>query len=184
MSLLGWIVLIAVVVLVLAVVGYVLERRKRTGQLRSRFGPEYDRVAADAESKRAAEAELADRAERRDALDIRPLSQASHDRYVDDWQNVQARFVDDPRTAVVEADSLVRTVMAERGYPVDKDFQRRAADISVDHPEVVERYREGHRLSQLPADDDSATENLRAAMTHYRALFEQLVESEPEHAHA
>jgi len=97
---------------------------------------------------------------------------------------VQARFVDDPRTAVVEADSLVRTVMAERGYPVDKDFQRRAADISVDHPEVVERYREGHRLSQLPADDDSATENLRAAMTHYRALFEQLVESEPEHAHA
>nr|MBA3718270.1 hypothetical protein [Actinomycetota bacterium] len=92
---------------------------------------------------------------------------------------VQGRFVDDPRGAVSEADSLIRSVMDERGYPVDEDFERRAADISVDHPDVVERYREGHRLARTDAGDESATENLREAMRNYRALFENLVESEP-----
>lgn len=179
MPLWGWIVLIVLGVLVLAGAAYRIETRNRTSRLRGRFGPEYDRVSAGSDSRRAAEAELVERADRRDELDIRPLPEASRDRYVDSWQKVQGRFVDDPRGAVSEADSLIRSVMDERGYPVDEDFERRAADISVDHPDVVERYREGHRLARTDAGDESATENLREAMRNYRALFENLVESEP-----
>ena len=182
MSALTWTVLLFVLAVVVALVVWQLTARKRTSQLQDRFGPEYDRVSSSTESKREAEAELAERAERRDELDIRPLPEASRARYVDSWTKVQSRFVDDPRGAVDEADSLLQSVMRERGYPVDEDFDRRADDVSVDHPEVVQRYRDGHRLAQTRDDDDSVTENLREAMTHYRALFEQLVEPAPEHA--
>lgn len=178
----GWILLVVAAVVVVGLVAWQLMARKRTSQLQDRFGPEYDRVASDADSKRAAESELAERAERREELDIRALPEESRARYVESWRGVQARFVDDPRAAVDEADSLLQSVMQERGYPVDDDFERRAADVSVDHPEVVQRYRDGHRLAQTSDGDESATESLRESMQHYRALFEELVESEPEPA--
>ena len=173
----GWVwVLIAVaVVAVLALVVWQAVARRRTGQLQQQFGPEYDRTVGTAQSKRDAEAELQAREERRQQLEIRPLSQAARDRYLEGWQTVQAQFVDDPRSAVASADSLIQSVMEERGYPV-VDFEQRSADISVDHPQVVENYRQGHRLAQASASDSDSTEDLRQAMRNYRALFDELVE--------
>lgn len=170
-----WVVIAAAIVVVLAVVLWQALSRRRTGRLQQRFGPEYERTLTTADSKRDAEAELQAREERRRRFEVRPLPQAARDRYVQTWQNVQARFVDDPRGAVAAADSLIQSVMAERGYPVD-DFDQRAADISVDHPQVVENYREGHRLAQASAGGNDSTEDLRQAMRHYRALFDELVE--------
>ena len=167
----GWawaLVAVGVIIVVALVVWQALSARK-TRTLQDRFGPEYDRTIERSDGKRRAEDDLAARAKRRDELDIRPLPTASRDRYVDEWQRVQARFVDDPGGAVGEADTLIQSVMRERGYPVD-DFDQRAADISVDHPQVVENYRHGHRLST------GDTEDQRQAMVHYRALFDELVE--------
>jgi cytoskeletal protein RodZ len=175
----GWVwVLIAIaVVVVLGVVVWQALARRRTERLRDRFGPEYDRTIGTAENRREAESDLAAREERRDRLEIRPLSQAARDRYVQSWQAVQAQFVDDPSVAVASADSLIESVMAERGYPVE-DFEQRAADVSVDHPQVVENYRDGHRLAEESANGNGSTESLRQAMRHYRALFEELVEAD------
>jgi hypothetical protein len=171
-------VLIAIaVVVVLGVVVWQALARRRTERLRDRFGPEYDRTIGSAENRREAESDLAAREERRDRLEIRPLSQAARDRYVQSWQAVQAQFVDDPSVAVASADSLIESVMAERGYPVE-DFEQRAADVSVDHPQVVENYRDGHRLAEESANGEGSTESLRQAMRHYRALFEELVEAD------
>ena len=170
-----WVLIAVVVVAVLAVVVWQAMARKKTGHLQDRFGPEYDRTVGKAESKRDAESELEAREERRQQLEIRPLSEAARERYLDRWQAVQAQFVDDPRTAVASADSLIQSVMEERGYPVE-DFEQRAADVSVDHPHVVENYRQGHNLAKASADGSDSTENLRQAMRHFRALFEELVE--------
>jgi hypothetical protein len=170
----GWIV-IAVAVLIVAVAAWGMMKRRQTRQLQGQFGPEYDRTVDAADSKRAAEAELAARRDRREQFDIRPLSSAARERYVVQWQTVQAQFVDNPDAAVASADQLIQSVMGDRGYPV-KDFDTRAADISVDHPQVVENYRQGHRLTEKSSDGDGSTEDLRQAMRHYRALFDDLVE--------
>lgn len=167
-------IVIAAVVIVAAVVWRALATR-RTRALQGRFGPEYDRTLESADSKRAAESDLSARAERRDELDIRPLTTAARDRYVAEWQRVQAMFVDDPEGAVRSADMLIQSVMRDRGYPVD-DFEQRSADVSVDHPKVVENYRRGHQLADASARGDGSTEDLRQAMHHYRALFEELVD--------
>jgi hypothetical protein len=172
-----WVLIAIVVVAVLGLVVWQALARRRTEKLRDRFGPEYDRAIGAADSRRAAESDLAAREERRDRLEIRPLSQAARDRYVQSWQVVQAQFVDSPSAAVASADSLIESVMAERGYPVE-DFEQRAADVSVDHPQVVENYRRGHRLAEDSANGDGSTESLRQAMRHYRSLFEELVESD------
>jgi hypothetical protein len=172
----GWILIVIGAALVAALAVWSVMTRKRTERLRDQFGPEYNRVVTSADSKREAEAELARREERREELDIQPLSEASRARYVGEWQTVKAEFVDEPSRAVARADSLLQRVMAERGYPVEK-FDQRAADLSVDHPKVVENYREGHRLATKSQEDGSDTEDLRQAMRHYRALFEELVES-------
>lgn len=175
----GWVLIAIAVVAVLAVVLWQALARRRTGRLQQQFGPEYERTVGTTDSKREAEAELEAREERRQQLEIRPLSKAARDGYVQSWQSVQAQFVDDPRGAVAQADSLIQSVMADRGYPVD-DFEQRAADVSVDHPQVVENYRQGHRLAQASADGSDSTENLRQAMRHYRALFDDLVEPSSE----
>ena len=120
-------------------------------------------------------AELQARAERRKQLEIRPLPRAAGDRYLQSWRGVQAQFVDEPRRAVEGAGSLIRSVMLERGYPV-ADFDQRAAEISVDHPQVVENYRRAHRLAHASAGGKDRTEDLRQAMHHYRALFDELVD--------
>jgi hypothetical protein len=170
-----WVLIAVGIVAVLAVVLWQALARRRTGRLQKQFGPEYNRAVSSAESKSEAEAELQAREERRRQLDIRPLSQAARVRYMETWRVVQAQFVDDPRGAVATADSLIQSVMGERGYPVE-DFDQRAADVSVDHPKVVENYREGHRLALASADGEDTTEELRQAMRHYRALFDELVE--------
>jgi hypothetical protein len=170
-----WVLIALVAVAVVGVVVWQALARKRTGRLQEQFGPEYDRTIGKADSKRDAEAELQMREDRRRRLEIRPLAEATRDRYVANWQTVQAQFVDDPSGAVASGDVLIQSVMAERGYPIE-DFEQRAADISVDHPQVVENYRQGHLLAQAAADGDGSTEALRRAMRHYRALFDELVE--------
>ena len=171
----GWILIAAVAVLLIAAIVMSIRKKQRTKQLQSQFGHEYDRTIDSADSRRKAESELAARQERREQLDIRPLSSAARERYTTQWQTVQAQFVDNPTGAVASADTLIQSVMADRGYPVD-DFEGRAADVSVDHPHVVENYREGHRLAQQCANGNGSTEELRQAMRHYRALFDELVE--------
>jgi hypothetical protein len=170
-----WVVIALAAVVVLAIVVWQALARRRTGQLQEQFGPEYDRTVGTAESKREAEAELQAREERRRELEIRPLPSAARYRYLEAWQGVQSQFVDDPSAAVARADELIQSVMSERGYPVE-DFEQRAADVSVDHPQVVENYREGHRLAQSSANGSGSTEDLRQAMRRYRALFDELVE--------
>jgi hypothetical protein len=171
----AWVIIAVAAVLVVAIVVWRALAAKRTRELQGRFGPEYDRTLESAENRRDAEADLKARAERRDQLDIRPLPAAARDRYIESWQRVQALFVDDPEGAVRDADSLIQSVMNDRGYPVD-DFEQRAADVSVDHPNVVENYREGHRRAEASAAGRGETEELRQAMRHYRALFEELVD--------
>jgi hypothetical protein len=171
----AWVVIVVAAIVVVGLVAWKALRDHRSTTLRDRFGPEYDRTLQGTDSKRDAEADLAARAERRDKLEIRPLPAAARERYVDDWSRVQARFVDDPEGAVRDADMLIQSVMRDRGYPID-DFDQRAADVSVDHPQVVENYREGHRLARASALGDGTTEDLRQAMQHYRSLFEELVD--------
>jgi cytoskeletal protein RodZ len=171
----GWVVIALAAVVLLAIVVWQALARRRSGQLQEHFGPEYDRTVGTAESKREAEAELQAREERRRELEIRPLPSAARYRYLEAWQGVQSQFVDDPSAAVARADELIQSVMSDRGYPVE-DFEQRAADVSVDHPQVVENYREGHRLVQSSADGSGSTEDLRQAMRRYRALFDELVE--------
>jgi len=171
----AWVLIVVAALAILAVVTVKALRDHRSKTLRERFGPEYDRTLESGESKRDAEAELAARAERRDKLEIRPLPSAARDRYLDEWQSVQARFVDDPEGAVRDADMLIQSVMRDRGYPMD-DFEQRAADVSVDHPHVVENYRQGHKLARASALGEGTTEDLRQAMQHYRSLFDELVE--------
>jgi hypothetical protein len=175
-----WIVIALAAVIVVALVAAAASRKRRTSHLQERFGSEYDRTVDDAGDRRDAERELLDRERRHDELDIQPLSEAARRRYADEWQGVQARFVDDPEGAVRDADRLVQQAMGERGYPTDDDFERRAADVSVDHPDVVENYREGHGLWRryADADGDGQTEDLRQAMVHFRKLFEELLEGE------
>jgi hypothetical protein len=171
----AWILIAVVVVLIVAAAAWGMVKRRKTETLKSQFGPEYDRTVRAADDKKAAEAELAARKQRREGLEIRALSNSARDRYTDQWRNVQAQFVDSPAAAVTSADRLIQSVMNDRGYPVH-DFESRAADISVDHPQVVENYRKGHRLAE--ANADGSTEDLRQAMRHYRALFVELVESD------
>jgi len=170
-----WVLIVVAAVVVVAVVVWRAMTARRSRQLQDRFGPEYNRTLDSADSKRDAEAELRAREERREQLDIRPLPAAARDRYVDEWKRVQALFVDDPQGAVHDGDMLIQSVMRDRGYPVD-DFEQRSSDVSVDHPKVVENYRQGHRLANASARGDGTTEDLRQAMRHYRALFEELVD--------
>jgi hypothetical protein len=169
------IALAAAVIVIVAVVAwlYVRKRRGTTAGLRQKFGPEYDRAVLTHGSK--AEAKLADRERRIEKLNIRDLDPAEHERYSKQWQSVQFRFVDSPKGAVTEADDLVSSVMKARGYPVS-DFDQRAADISVDHPRVVEDYRSAHEIALRVGKDAATTEDLRTAMIHYRSLFEELTQ--------
>lgn len=172
----AWVILGFVVVVAVIVIGWLWARMRRTRHLQSRFGPEYDRaVEASSGDSAKAEAELRQREYRRDRLYIRPLSTESQAVYARRWREVQARFVDQPATAVGEADTLIGQAMAERGYPVE-DFDQRAADLSVDHPDVVDHYRAAHTIAVANRDQTASTEDLRQAMIHYRALFERLIE--------
>jgi hypothetical protein len=171
-----WIVVIVVVALIVIAAVWSFMRSRRSTALKEQFGPEYDRTVQQADKRRDAEAELESRQKRVEKLDIRPLSSADQARFANAWQELQPRFVDDPSTTVIDADALVGQLMEARGYPVG-DFDQRAADISVDHPEVVSNYREAHRLAKRNASGDATTEERRRAFVHYRKLFDELLNS-------
>lgn len=165
------------VIVVLAVGAWLFLQRRQSQHLQSRFGPEYDHEVEEKGSRRKAESELAEREKRVKKLDVRPLEPAARDGFRHRWTQVQARFVDDPPGAVAEADDLLGEVMRTRGYPV-RDFEQNAGDISVDHPEVVKHYRAGHDIAVRHQRGEASTEELRQAMIHYRALFDELVEDD------
>jgi hypothetical protein len=167
----------AVVVLLAAVLFYA--RRRRSVQLRERFGPEYERIVRESGSAGSAEKELEKRVKRVERLRLQPLSQSARRGYMERWMDVQRRFVDDPKAAVFAADELIGEVMNAEGYPV-ADFEQRAADISVEHPLLVSNYRVAHDITVRERGGAASTEELRKAIVHYRFLFEQLIESEPE----
>lgn len=154
--------------------------RARSRKLQRRFGPEYDRTLREMGGRRRAEKALEKREKRVDQLQLRPLRPGDHERFTQHWQLVQADFVDDPRLAFSEADSLVRELMKARGYPA-ADFDQRAADISVDHPRVAENYRVAHAIALRNGRGEAHTEDLRQAMVHYRILSEDLM-GDREHA--
>lgn len=174
-----WVWIVIAVVAVIVVLGIVWSalRTKRTRGLQDTFGQEYDRTVDEAGGRRAAERELRDRQKQHDELDIKPLSPESRDRYVRRWQSTQTRFVDDPKGAVAEADQLVQEVMKERGYPT-KDFDRRVADISVEHPDLVEKYRTADGIARASEQGEASTEDMRHSVRHYRALFAELLETD------
>ncbi len=173
-------IIIAVAVLLVAGIAILFSIRKRkTKRLRTQFGgAEYNRAVKEGGSRQKAEAVLDKRADRVESFHIQPLGHGDRARFVESWRKVQARFVDGPGGAVTEADQLLRDVMSTRGYPVS-DFEQRAADISVDHPLVLEHYRSAHEIAVRQTQGQASTEDLRQAMIHYRSLFEELV-GEPE----
>jgi len=169
------IILIAIVVVLLAAIAWLLITRRRSQHLRSRFGPEYPRTVAEMGDRTRAERDLERRERRVQKLSIRPLAPATRDRYMEAWHNDQARFVDDPKGAVLEADRLVQSVMKERGYPV-ADFDQRVDDISVDHPQLVQSYRAAREIVVRHQNGQATTEDLRKALVYYRSLFDELLE--------
>jgi hypothetical protein len=170
------VVIVALALLIASAVAWAVIRNKRSEGLKLRFGTEYDRALKTTGSRSGAEAELASRTKRVDRLDIRPLSTADHDRFADRWRSTQASFVDNPAGSVADAEKLVEEVMRARGYPVG-DFDQRAADMSVDHPRFVQNYREARDLALASQRGAAKTEDLRQATVHYRALFEDLLET-------
>jgi hypothetical protein len=170
-----WIVIGVIVAIVVLGVVFSALRTRRSRSLQDQFGGEYDRTVDKAGGRREAERELAERQKRHDELELKPLSQDARDSYLQQWQVTQGRFVDDPTGAVSEADDLVQRVMRDRGYPVD-DFEQRAADISVEHPELVEKYRTANGIARASERGEASTEDLRHSVRHYRALFVELLE--------
>ena len=168
--------------IIAAIAGWLSHRKRRSERLRTQFGgSEYDRAVKE-DGRRLAEAGLNERTARVESLNIRPLAQGDRSRFLELWRRIEARFVDGPGGAVTEADQLLGDVMSTRGYPVS-DFEQRAADISVDHPLVLENYRTAHDIALRQRKGQANTEDLRQAMIHYRTLFEELV-GEPELARA
>jgi FtsZ-interacting cell division protein ZipA len=176
------IVVAVVVVVVIAIVGYQMARKRRTTQLREQYGPEYDRTVDQAESQREAESELRGRAKRHEQLELRSLGSSEREDFKRRWSDVQTQFVDEPSTAVRNADRLVVEVMSARGYPVEEDFDQRADDLSVRHPEVTQRYREARRIAQTNEDGTVDTEDLRQAVTSYRSLVLALLADDEDHS--
>jgi len=173
-----------VLILVVIAVGIlILLGRRRSAALRQRFGSEYRRAVGEFGDERKAEAELAAREERVDNLNIRALTPEEESRFADSWKKAQARFVDEPSQATADADILVKKLMQTRGYPVG-DFEQRAADISVDHPEVVSKYRAAREIAQRNNAGKATTEDIRQAMVNYRVLFEELLETAEPATHA
>lgn len=179
----GAIIGIIVAVLVVLAVGAVLLRKSmQSKRLQSKFGPEYERAVESSESPRAAERELAEREREHKKLEITPLNPETRESYARHWSAIQEQFVDSPETAVRQADVLVIDVMAERGYPTD-GYQRQVSLLSVEHSRTLDHYRAAHDISERQVDSDVSTEDLRTAMVHYRALFEDLLGTNDKHAH-
>ena len=171
-----WIILAAVVVLGLAALGaWIVYQKNQSQKLQKRFGPEYGRTVNELGSRTKGESELKAREKRVEGLDIIALAPSEAARFSEAWQALQGRFVDNPKGVVVQAEQLVRELMEKRGYPMG-DFERRAGDISVDHPDVVANYRLAQAIAVRDRQGTADTEELRKAVVHYRALFDELLE--------
>lgn len=165
------------VVLIAAIAIWFAVRRRHTHALRDKYGDEYDRTLHEHGKRAAAEAALEEREERVAELDIRPLAPANRAQFVHEWQEVKAVFVESPAEAALHADRLLAKIMEVRGYPM-ADFDRRYEDLTVDHGDVARHYRAGHEIADRQALGKATTEDLRQAMKHYGALFEDLVHDE------
>jgi FtsZ-interacting cell division protein ZipA len=170
------IVIVAIAIVALAIVAWSLVQKMRTKRLQGRFGPEYERTVQQIGDRRKAEDELEARKKRVAKLTLRSLFSEEQRRFAGEWAAAQARFVDDPKGAVADANRLVKEAMQARGYPMG-DFEQRAADISVDHPRVVSNYRAAREIAARSAEGKASTEELRQAVVYYRALFEELLET-------
>ena len=168
------IALIVGAIVVVVVVAVVVITQRRKAALRQRFGPEYERTVRERGSERAAQAVLADRERRVEKFRIRDLEPTEREHFAQRWRKAQSQFVDDPKGAVIEADEAVASLMGTRGYPM-ADLDQRAADLSVDHPHVVENYRAARNISLRHRRGEASTEDLRQAMIYYRSLFDELL---------
>ncbi|GAA0742021.1 hypothetical protein Drose_28280 [Dactylosporangium roseum] len=168
------VLLTIIVLVVIAAIGYGIWFVTRRRALQHRFGPEYDRAVAERESRLAAERELRERERRHAALELRELEPEARTRYATAWEEIQARFLDDPAGAVRAADTLVTELIAERGYPAG-DYEEQVADLSVEHARTLGHYRDAHEISLLSDRGEATTEQLRQAVVHYRALFSDLL---------
>jgi hypothetical protein len=168
----AWLIIGILVLIGLAAAAWFMFRRR---SLRERFGPEYDRVVSDQDSRRDAERELRDRERRHTTLDIRPLDPQAQERYAASWREVQARFVEDPAGAVVAGDQLLTSLMAERGYPTE-DYEDRLSLLSVEHARTLGNYRDAHDVYLRGQKGEASTEQLRQALVHYRVLFADLLD--------
>jgi ABC-type multidrug transport system fused ATPase/permease subunit len=181
METLIWIVILAaIVVAAIAVVVSSRRRQRHAQELRDHFAPEYDRTVERAGGPRAAEQELAERERRHDGLELRPLSEETRIDYLEHWRDAQSAFADDPERSIAEADALIRQVMRERGY-AEQGFGERIGDVSMDYPIAVERYRAAHDVAIRARVGDAPTEELREALTNFRALFDELVAKSAPH---
>jgi hypothetical protein len=173
------VIILAVIVafIIGALLGTLVTRQRRTKRLQEKFGPEYERTLNELGDRRQAEQELEARLDHVKTLDIRPLSAEESERYTNEWRATQAEFVDEPLVALQKADRIIREVMKTKGYPVE-DFEQRVADISVEYPELVTDYRGLHLIAVKEDDEKVSTEEMRQAMVHGRALFENLVSRE------
>lgn len=169
-----WVVIAVAVVAALIAAVYLARTRARTQRLRRRFGPEYDRTLENEGGRTAAERELRSREQRHDDLELHDLDPRRREQYREQWVRVQERFVDTPEAAVEQADGLVTVVMGERGYPTH-GFEDKVAHLSVEHGRTMEHYRSAHAISGRAANKEASTEDLRQAMVHYRALFDELL---------
>ena len=171
------VVIVAVVVavaVILVVFAAWRSRQKRSERLRTRFGPEYDRLVGETGSREKAEKVLAERVDRSRKIIIRSLPVEDREHFSQAWRDVQAHFVDAPGEAVIDADQLLVQLMAQRGYPTG-DFEQQANDVSVDHPQVVQNYRLAHTIADRQRQGNATTEELRQAVVHYRSLFDELL---------
>ena len=170
------ILLLVLIIVVIAVGALLFVQRRRSAALQQKFGPEYQRTIGQFGDERKAEAELAAREKRVRSLNVRALTPEEQTRFADAWKRAQARFVDEPSQAAADADNLVKDLMQTRGYPVG-DFEQRAANVSVDHPEVVSNYRAAREIAVRNSAGKATTEDIRQAMVHYRSLFEELLQT-------
>jgi hypothetical protein len=166
-----------VLLVVVGLIGMAMSRQRRSKRLQDQFGPEYERTLKKLGDKREAESDLEERLAHVNTLNIRPLTAEEVNRYALQWQDVQREFVDEPLLSLQKGDRLIREVMKARGYPVE-DFEQRVADISVHYPELVANYRGMHRIAIKESPESTSTEEIRKAMIHGRALFENLINTE------
>jgi len=167
--------IVCIVAILVIVALWLVTRQRQSRRLRERFGPEYDRLLAERGDRARAESELREREKRVRRLTILPLTPADAAKFSHEWGALQTRFVDNPRGVVVQAYRLVRDLMTKRGYPM-QDFEHRAADISVHHPELVDAYRSAQAIAAREQRGEASTEDLRKAVVYYRALFDELLE--------